>query len=480
MRGAVHQGAAVSLKSHAFYSAGAALIGAATRFLILMLLARLFPQAQVGQFVYVLFLVDLSFLFVSFGMNGVASRYLAEYASAPEHRARFFVWWCRRSLWVLPAAGAAVVLAAMASGLAMPPAALAAIALWAMAYAAQALILAAFVGLQRFDQVFAVSAIGAVAALTAVLLAVFMSLPLAGLYALMAVACLISLIASLRVFSPLWHEGRSASEPAGFWTGVASYSLNMWLTVFLLALVWSRGELPVVRHWLGDVALAHYGVALSIMAGLMTAVMLGISGFAVQVTRLWGEGRKTDAYALCRKVSEWQMVIAALGAAFVVCFNKELVTLVFGEAYADSAAFLAVMVCGVPVMALAMQNHLIQIKTDGRFSRNVAVLGVIVLLALAVSFVPYAGGSGAALARAVTMGLMGASSIAYVLMRMDAAALPRYPIAFVMLIPAAALGFLFGGEYAEGRAVVFLVCLLLVMMCCVLAHVGVGKRSVKT
>lgn len=425
----------MSLKRHALYSAGAALIGAGARFLTLMLLARLFPQAEVGQFAYVLFLVDLSFLLVSFGMNGVASRYLAEYTATPERRARFFVWWCRRSLWVPPAASVAVVLAAMVSGLAMSPSALSAIALWAMAYAAQALVLAAFAGLQRFDQMFAVTAMGATASLAAVAVAAVMALPLAGLYALMGAACLVSMAHALRQFSPFWHEGRSSLEPTGLWTGIASYSLNMWLTALLWALVWSRGELPVVRYWLGDVALAHYSVALSLMAGLMTAVMLGSSGFAAQVTRLWGEGRTSDAYALCRKVSEWQLVIASFSALIVVSFSRELVRMAFGSDYADAASILATLVCGLPAMAFAMQNHLIQIKTDARFNRNVALLGVMALWGAAVVLVPQFSGEGAAFARASTMVLMAGCSVVYLLWHAESAALPRKLVVATACLP---------------------------------------------
>lgn len=455
----------MSLKRHAMYSAGAALVGAGTRFLILMLLARMFPQAQVGQFAYVLFLVDIGFLLVTFGMNAVASRYLAEYAADPNRRASLFVWWYRRSRWVPFAAAAAVLLAAMASGLEVSLAAGAGIAFWAFAYAGQSLVLAAFVGLQRFDQVFAVTALGSAASIATVMLAAWAALPLAGLYALMGVACIASVLLALKSFAPLWSARRQAGAMQSFWAGTAGYSLNMWLTALLWALVWSRGELPVVHHWLGDVALAHYSVALSLMGGLMMAVMLGSAGFAVQVTRLWGEGRKPEAYALCRKVSEWQLVIAVVGAVLVVCFNVELVRVAFGDDYADSAAVLAVLVCGVPAMALVMQNHLVQIKTNGRFSRNVAVLGVIVLLVAAVVLVPHWGNQGAALARLGTMAWMTAACIFYVLLRIDAKALPSYPMMATLLLPVSALVVLFDGEEITVRVVVFLVCAVCLWAC---------------
>ena len=132
----------------------------------------------------------------------------------------------------------------------------------------------------------------------------------------------------------------------------------------------------------------------------------------------------------------------------------------FGSGYADAAAVLALLVCGVPVMALAMQNHLIQIKTNGRFSRDVAVLGLIVLLGAAVTLVPYWEAQGAALARVATMALMGAASIVYLLMRIGASVLPRYPIAATTLVPVAALIVLFDGEEIADRALVFLICIL--------------------
>lgn len=425
----------MSLKRHAMYSAGAALVGAGTRFLILMLLARMFPQAQVGQFAYVLFLVDIGFLLVTFGMNAVASRYLAEYAADPNRRASLFVWWYRRSRWVPFAAAAAVLLAAMASGLEVSLAAGAGIAFWAFAYAGQSLVLAAFVGLQRFDQVFAVTALGSAASIATVMLAAWAALPLAGLYALMGVACIASVLLALKSFAPLWSARRQAGAMQSFWAGTAGYSLNMWLTAFLWALVWSRGELPVVRHWLGDVALAHYAVALSLMAGMMTAVMLGSLAFAAQVTRLWGEGRKTDAYSLCRLVSEWQLIFTSFGALFVVFFNGELVRIAFGSDYADAASILAMLVCGLPAMAFAMQNHLIQIKTDARFNRNVALLGLAVLWVAAVVLVSSFYGEGVAFARAFTMVLMAACSVVYLLRHAGSAALPRGLVVATVFLP---------------------------------------------
>lgn len=427
----------MSLRHHAIYAAGAGLIGAGTRFLTLVLLARFFPEAQVGQFAYMLFLVDLSFLIVCFGMNGVASRYLAEYAAEPARRASFFVWWCRRAIWVPPTAGGAVLLAAMASGLEVSPAAAAGIAFWAMAYAGQSLALAAFAGLQRFDQVFAVVALGAAASLAAVVLAAWAALPLAGLYALMGAACIASVLLALRHFSPLWGAGRLAGARPGFWAGIAGYSLNMWLTALLWALVWSRGELPVVRYWLGDVALAHYSVALSLMAGLMTAVMLGTSGFAAQVTRLWGEGRKPEAYTLCRKVSEWQLVVAVSGASAAILFGSEIIDFAFGVDYSGSISILAVLACGVPAMAFIMQNHLIQIETNARFTRNCAVAGVFFLLLSAFMLTDRFGAEGAALSRVGTMGLMVLANVVFLGFIGASAALPKFHAALFAVLPGA-------------------------------------------
>jgi O-antigen/teichoic acid export membrane protein len=455
------------------YSAGAALVGAGTRFLILMLLARMFPQAQVGQFAYVLFLVDIGFLLVTFGMNAVASRYLAEYAADLNRRASLFVWWYRRSRWVPFAAAAAVLLAAMASGLEVSLAAGAGIAFWAFAYAGQSLVLAAFVGLQRFDQVFAVTALGSAASIAAVMLAAWASLPLAGLYALMGVACIASVLLALKSFAPLWSAGRQAGAMHSFWAGTAGYSLNMWLTALLWALVWSRGELPVVHHWLGDVALAHYSVALSLMGGLMMAVMLGSAGFAVQVTRLWGEGRKPEAYALCRKVSEWQLAIAVVVASASILFGPEIIVLTFGHGYFDAVSVLTILACGLPSFAFIMQNHLIQIYTNARYTRSCAVAGVAFLFFAAIVLTKQLGVEGAALSRVGTMFLMVLANIFFLIASGATASIPKPRFFLLPAFPVVLLA-------AESQGQSPLSKVLIIVVVATLAWIMVATSSRKT
>ena len=92
--------------------------------------------------------------------------------------------------------------------------------------------------------------------------------------------------------------------------------LNIWITALLWALVWSRGELPIVRAFLGDSGVAHYSAALTLLGGAIAGVSLGIGGVAPQLTRLWGEGKHAEALATARRVMDIQVLLcggAALG-----------------------------------------------------------------------------------------------------------------------------------------------------------------------
>jgi O-antigen/teichoic acid export membrane protein len=186
----------------------------------------------------------------------------------------------------------------------------------------------------------------------------------------------------------------------------------MWITALLWSLVWSRGEMPIVRGHLGDLGIAHYAAALTLFGGAIQAVMLAVSGLAPHLTRLWGEGRRPEAIALARDVMDVQLLACGLGSVWLACVSPELMGTAFGAAYRDQAANLVILSVGLVAMAPSAHNHLLQIATDARFSRNSTIVGLVVLLASALLLVSGFGLAGAAFARTLAMSVLAGVTLA--------------------------------------------------------------------
>jgi O-antigen/teichoic acid export membrane protein len=184
---------------------------------------------------------------------------------------------------------------------------------------------------------------------------------------------------------------------------ILGYAANIWITALLWNIVWSRGEVPMVRAFLGEAALAQYAVALTLVGGATSGVMLGIGGIAPQVTRHLGEGRAREAMMLCRQVMDLQILVCGAAGLILVWMAPELLRLAFGDQYAGASGALAVLALTLPALALALHNHALQITTDARFNRNANIAGLVVLLGLGFVLIPSAGLLGASISRTVAL-----------------------------------------------------------------------------
>ncbi|UUZ68374.1 hypothetical protein LP416_30220 [Polaromonas sp. P2-4] len=344
----------------------------------------------------------MAFLACSLGATGAVSRYVAEFSSDAVKLTAFIQKWQPWAL-VLPVlAGGAVLVGAWMSGLTFDLISVLFLVLWAVASAAWAMQTAALTGFQRFDLIFYANLLAAGTMLAGVFV-----LPLspdnpAILFVLMAaavgMAALLGLSETHRVKGAV-----SVSLGVDQWQSIRRYALNMWLIALLWALLWSRGELPLVRSFMGDAGVASYAAVLTLFGGAIQGVMLGVSAVAPQLTRLWGEGRQDAALAMARSVMDLQLLVCGGAAIVLICFGPELMELAFGARYRAQAETLAILSVALVSMALSNQNHLLQIATNGRFSRNASLVGLAVLMALAFVLIPMFGVLGAALARAITM-----------------------------------------------------------------------------
>lgn len=423
----------MSLVRHSAWAAAAAVTLTAARFALVAIVARQLSQAGFGQFAYAQWLVDLTFLVCSLGATGVVSRYAAEYRTRPERLAALMVRWRPFAFGLPVLASGAVLLGALLSGLHLDAAALSMLAIWTAANGLWAMQTAVLVGLQRFDLIFRANALAAVIMLTGVSVLPLQGEDIALLFGLMAIACGAAATVGIHAVRQLTAGAVGSIEPDG-WRSIRGYAFNIWITALLWSLVWSRGEMPIVRAYLGDVGVAQYAAAMILFGGAVQGVMLAASGVAPQLTMLWGSGRRDEAIATARTVMDVQLLFCGAGALLLICLGPELVSLAFGSTYRQASAPLAIFAVGLLAIALSSQNHLLQIATDARFNRNTTLLGLVLLFGAVILLTPLYGLSGAAIARAGTMLLLALISMVVVVRRWGRESISSRNILIVALV----------------------------------------------
>lgn len=400
----------MSLARHTTLAACAGVVLAGSRFVLASVLARRLPQDNFGHFVYAQWLVDITILVCCLGCTGAASRYIAEYRHDERKLIAFLNRW-RPFAFGLPLfAGALVVGGAALSGVPFTPAAGLMLAVWAVAACMWSMQTAALIGFQRFDLVLQSNLIAAAVMVGgATSLDIIIVAPSA-LFGLMAFAAAAATCRGIFLTNGM-NSPSSSSLPKEQWKAIRNYAINTWLIALIGALLWTRGELPVVRLYLGDAGVAGYAAALTLFAGAIQGVSLGISAIVPQLTRLWGSGQHTEALAVGRKVTDFQLIACGLAASILICFGQELLENVFGPRYSTQSNSLAILSLGLLSICLSSQNHLLQIFTNGRFSRNLSIFGLALLMAQAFGLIPELGVIGAIFARTSTMIVLSSVSL---------------------------------------------------------------------
>src|SRR5690606_32028530 len=130
-------------------------------------------------------------------------------------------------------------------------------------------------GSQRFETILLANSLSG---LTMVSGAALLPIDIWGLPLLFTVMLVSAATAVCIGHSPMREIGAATVIPdyvAG-WGGIRTYALNIWITALLWALVWSRGEYPIVRTMIGDDGIATYAAAMTLFGGAIQAVMLGM------------------------------------------------------------------------------------------------------------------------------------------------------------------------------------------------------------
>lgn len=400
---------ATSLIRQTAWAAAAVVIFTGARFLFTALLARRLALDTFGVFAYAQWLVDFTVLACSMGATGVASRYFAEYRHDPGLASSLFVRWRRFAL-VLPLLSGAVALAAASRSAAdFDLRATVLLLLWTVASGWWAMQTAAFAGRQQFDRVFFCNVVAGLPLCLAWLLPIAAD-DLGMVFGLMTLASGGAVLAGGGAFFRGMPRTKVILD-RNMVRSIAGYAFNVWVTALLWHLVWSRGEFPIVRWFLGDVGVARYVAPLTLFGGAVQCAMLIVAGVTPRLTSLWGQGARPAALALARKVMDFQLLAAGLASTLLICFSAEWLTLVFGPAFAEQSAPLVILSVGLVAMVVSCQNHLLQIATDARFSRNWMLVGLAALAVSATGLIPALGVEGAALARMSTMLLLTSGTI---------------------------------------------------------------------
>jgi O-antigen/teichoic acid export membrane protein len=423
----------MSLKAHASWSAGAAVILTGSRFALSAVLARRLAADGFGKFAYAQWLVEFCFLLLALGATGAVSRYAAEFRHDPTRLVGFMRAWRPFARGLPLGAAAAAMSGAMLAQLGLSDRALVALGIWTFASALWAMQTAALTGLQRFDLIFKANVLAATVMIAGASFLPFERGDPTRAFYVMAVACACAFLVGFKPVSAS-ARGEASLLLSAERRRIVGYAINIWLTAILWNLAWARGEVPVVRAYLGDEGLARYAVALTLLGGAMAGVMLGIGGVAPQVTRYLGEGRKDLALQLCRKIGDLQLLTCGTAALALIWLGPELLRLAFGEEYRWSAHVLSILALGLPTLALSMNNHFLQITTDSRFNRNATLVGLAVLYVLALWLVRTRGVEGAALARVAALWIMALAAIVVSIAKLKGGGVGLFNIVLVFFI----------------------------------------------
>ena len=404
----------MSLIKQTAFSAASAVLMTATRFLMSIYIARNLDVNAFGRFVYFQWVVDLGFLVFSFGMAGVVSRYIPQYRNDPKILTFVLKMWKISSI-IFPLIGAFFsILFLKYSGYTIEQNEFICYLILCYANGVMAMSQSAMVGMQRFDIIFNSNLIFSVL-ISLGLVAVFYigDRSVESIYLAIAMSCA---FAAFGGFREIWNwtlKSDFSQIDGVIKKEIINYALNVWISALLWNLVWSRGEVLAIKHFLNDKAVAQYSVALTLYGGGVSILMLLVGGIAPQITKYIGERDVNEAVRLCRFAMDIQLMACGIGGLIFVWLSNEIVQFTYGNNYSESTDILNLLSIGLPAFALASHNHFIQVITNAKFTRNATVFGVFFLGFSAVVFIAEFGAVGGAASRSITILLLALISMYY-------------------------------------------------------------------
>lgn len=400
----------MSLIRNTTWSAVAAIVLTGGRFLMTMVLAKKLGVSEFGRFAFSQWLVDMVFLSLAFGLPGTASRFFAELRTQSANLLAFERWFLPRSLFVIVAVAVVSPLVALTFNGEVDLKYALLQAGWSASAAVWALLLARAQGLQQFRRLAVSNGVYVAIALGGCTMLLKEGAPVSTAMMLVVIA---TMAAAITTWLPLpIPEDKQIGESSDLNVRMLKmFGINIWITNLVGALVWSRGELMIVRAELGVTDVAIYSVALS-LAGIATQGLMLLTGaLGPHLTQMWGAGKHEEAINLCRRTTDILTLTAGILAIFLMAFAPELIHFSFGSAYAEAEGSLAILGLGTIGLASAAANQLLQIKTNGVFALKTNLIGAFGLFVAAIPLVKAVGIDGAAMSRILVQIGVGAMTI---------------------------------------------------------------------
>jgi len=370
--------------------------------LITVISARILGPENFGIYIFVLWIIEINFLVFSVGLPGVATRFFPETLAGESGGYQSF------SSWFIKHCSFAVFLSAIFS--------LISVELFSPLRSANSILTIIFFSLS--SSLFALMSSRAYGlfqfknqAISVVLfnLTVLVGLGISGndlnvisLCLIMAVAYILATcLLVVKNGGPRKGETNTAlTEKKERYLSV--YAKNSWLTSLGSSLLWSRGEMPLVKSQAGESGVALYSVGLT-LSGLVNQLLSLVTGAIwPQIASLWDQDRREELVDLYESVTSLLMLICGFAVGFLICFSDYIVVLLFGTNYVSDSNLISILAIGTLGISSGVGNLLLQASTNGQFSRNVTILGIVSLFTCAFFLVGKYGLEGIASARSFT------------------------------------------------------------------------------
>ncbi|HEX4199633.1 MAG TPA: oligosaccharide flippase family protein [Caulobacteraceae bacterium] len=381
------------------------------RLLMTTLIARRIGPEAFGVLIFAQWCAETIAAVATVGLPNVLARYCPELADAPATARRARV----RQLF---AAGAATfVIALVASAVVFGffghrgSYLIAASIAWTLGTLVLMLTNALGNGLLRFDLILFSNLVFVAVGLGATFLLVHPGDPLGAMlvWVLASLTGAGAMLLGLRV-------GRSgpaagAARPLSGFRDIGRYAVNTWIGGLAASQLWTRGEIGVLRVFEPPADIARYGAATTLSGLIMQGVNLFQGGLTPHLAKAWAQDDRAYIESLLGGLSRLTFAASIGGGLLIVLFAPQIVSGFFGARFAGAAPALMIIVFGVSAAGAGPAGMAVQFATDGRFQRNVNLLGVGLLVGLTAGLAPFLGIAGAALARTLVIGGAGIASV---------------------------------------------------------------------
>jgi O-antigen/teichoic acid export membrane protein len=356
----------------------------------------------------------MTFLTFSVGLAGVGSRFFPQFSRTKDGGIPGFErWFLRAAITAILLTTAFTVWAARFFAGVEDADLTGLVAFWAVSSSTWALASARAQGLFRFRQI----AISSLLFSGLAVLGAFVAVPLAAgdiTHAVLVVAAanLVGAVSCL-IGTNLFARAPGRSLASGHATAIRRYGVNVWSTSVIGSLVWSRGEVSLIKLELGDTALGYYSVALTLAGAINLGVSFLTGALSPRIMRAWDEGQRKELARFSTLSTDILSMVAAIAAGFIVCFGNYFITLLFGHAFAPSSVLASILAVGALGVSSGCATAVVQAATNARYTRNITTAGAIVLFGGGFVLIHYVGLEGAALIRSAILLVSALLTLAY-------------------------------------------------------------------